>query len=251
MLYGVETQASGAVVTPAAYGAKAVTFNPCKLILSSCTCTDNAFFGFAGWFKSAWASNAVAFVVDPLNHYNSYLAAFGAGATPAEFNIQNSTGDDLLFDFGNVGGSTTWHHIIGAAMTNASAGAKIVKVYVDDVLQTGTPTFGTPAFNISTNGLPVYVGSDGSNNWTGSMADLSIWAGKDLLQGGSAISSTVRRLFTDGANKPLNPSVAIAALGAPPIFLSGDASAFRLNSLGTSGAFTLSTGSLSNDPSGP
>lgn len=232
----------------------AVSFNSCALTLSSLSCSNNAFLGFAGWFKEDWSGdNKVAWVVDPLSSYSSYLAGFGAldGTNkPVEFNVQNTGGDDLLMDFGNAS-AHRWHHMIGAAMVNADTPSKLFAIYVDDVKQTISSNDNF-AFTLDLNGKPLYVGSDGGgNNFTGSMADLSIWFGIDLMQGGSDISLTVRRAFIDGSGIPVDPSAAISLLGSPPIFLTGPASSFANNTLGTSGAFTISAGSLSDDPSGP
>jgi hypothetical protein len=249
----VASDLSGAPSAPNLYVANAVAFSS-AILHRTLSCTNNEFCGFAGWFKEDWSgNNKVAWVVDPAVGYDCYLAGFGVlagGAKPVEFNVQNSTGDDLLMDFDSATGSTTWHHMIGAAMVNAASGSKKFAVYVDDTKQTISKTEGS-AFTLDMNGKPIYIGGDTfGNNFTGSMADLSIWMGFDLMEGGSDISLPVRRLFIDADGKAVDPTIAIAALGAPPVFLTGNAASFASNALGTNGSFTV-TGSLTNDGSPP
>ncbi len=74
------------------------------------------------------------------------------------------------------------------------------------------------------------------------------------MQGGTTISTTVRRYFIDGTGHSVDPTMVgglIDNLGHPPIFLTGGPSDFHKNGLGTGGVFTVAAGGLVNDASLP
>jgi hypothetical protein len=272
MLGLLETLGGAGPKPPFTYSKSAVSFSSAVLRLSSAICTDNAYWGFAGWFKTDWSAHAggnYVFVVDPLSNYYNHFSATGGNTASSpnvgEFTNFVATAGSPTFDGQWVTPNSTsvWHHIICAVNTQAGT----FKVYVDDVSKTihvggGGSTTPPPQqngpFDNITNGLPIWIGSDftsGTDFYVGSMSDLSLWPGIDLMQGGTDISSTVRRLFTtSGAAASVDPTAPgglIDTLGAPAVFLTGGASDFVLNGLGTNAALTTLTGSLSDDASPP
>jgi hypothetical protein len=228
-----------------------VKFHTASLIRSSLTCAANQYFGAAGWIQYDLSGNSEdMFVVDPLGLYSCFGNWFASGALGV-FVSGNSGSSVLIADSGTAPlVDTNWHHFIFAARTDFSAHNKIVKIKIDGVDQIQNINDNSSAFTIQANGLPLYVGSDSSHFFSSSLCDLSIWAGIDLLTGGTDVSSATMHLFRSPTGAPVDPQIAIAALGHPPVMLSGGASSFASNSLGTSGAFTLSTGTLT-DTAGP
>jgi hypothetical protein len=257
MIYGAEAAGEGnPLESPpplGPYTASAVAFDGATdLRLSSLTCIDNQFFGFAGWFQydASGGGQGICWVADPLNNYNSDM---GAAHFP-RWAIGGNNGSSFLITSANTSVDATWHHFIGAGQTNFAAHSKIIKLFVDAVDFTANVNDNAASFNAQSNGLPFYVGSDagvsGVSFYTGNMCDLSIWPGINLLTGGT-ISSTTTQLFRTVGGAPVNPTVAIAALGTPPIMLSGNAANFPNNTLGSSGAFTTNTGALTDAPTHP
>lgn len=233
--------------TPPSYIASAVHFDGNTwLSTASLTATDNGFISYAGWFKypSPGGDADQIWVVDPENTFTSNLslhATFGflhrispVGGAPI-MEIYTDPAPSL----------NAWHSAIVSIDTLNQAG----KIYVDDVdvtvLAEGDP------FSMSFNGLPFFVGSDTfgvSSSFTGDVADLRIMPGVSLLSAGD-IPEATRRLFIDVAGKPVDPATATAALGAPCVLFSGDATAFETNQ-GTGGAFML-TGALTDASTSP
>ena len=251
MIYGVEAQneEKGAPIVP--YAASGVQFNSACLTNASISCTDNNVFSFAGWFKTDWPGNnsGPAFIIDPSGDYNSgYLSYIFNGV---EFAIAppatSVSGGDLYSP--DING-TTWMHLIGSIDNSSST----IVVYVNDVaivwgVNSFKVGFSGGAFSITCNGKPLWIGYDYYNFFTGAMADVSIWPGTSFLTAGD-IDVTTRRLFIDAFGNAVDPSVTVAALGAPVAMLAGNSSNFYLNSLGTAGVFTLAAGTLT-DVAGP
>lgn len=236
----------------------AVQFNSAYLtrVLS---CIDNEFFGFSLFVKTNWATGPIGqviFISDPENNFMSSLTGFGASTHHILFNAA-SLGDVESVSRQESGTTdTAWHHLIGAAKTNLGSGSKIIKLYKDAVDISGTKVDTNISFTLSSDGFPMFIGWNGDPfgqsipKFAGSMCNLSIWPGISLLTG-SAITSTTIELFRRTDGHPEDPQVAVDALGAPPVFLTGNAANFRLNTLGTSGPFALITGSLTDDPDTP
>jgi hypothetical protein len=237
------------------YQASAVTFGGgTTLVNSSLSSTDNNFVSFAGWFKPTTSDFAgvgtVPFVVDPSGRYLTFLEWGGvhaqitytpSGASASAQFVYDSTNNPLL-----VAGA--WCHIVGS-FDGTGGSPHACKMDVNNATSTLTPNDNNVTISPLANGLPFWVGGDGQGDaYFGSMADFSFWPGVSFLSGG-AIPLATRRLFIDATGAPVNPATAIATLGRPSVMLSGNASVFRLNILGGSGAFTLTTGSLTNDSS--
>lgn len=90
-----------------------------------------------------------------------------------------------------------------------------------------------------------FGGNIGPGYTSGEFANVLFWPGVYL-----DLSVTAnRRLFISAAAKPVNPAVAIQALGTPLIALYGDTAAWHTNK-GSGGGFTL-TGSLGTSSPGP
>ncbi len=236
-----------------------VVFNSAYLT-GTLSCIDNEFFGFSVFVKTDWTLGPIGqviFMVDPEDNFMSSLQGFGASTHHIEFNV-TSLGDAQHVTRDESGTTdTAWHHLIGACKTNLGAGSKIIKLYKDAVDVSGAKTDTNTSFTVSSDGFPLFVGWNGDPfgqsipKFAGSMCNLSVWPGTDLLTGGSTITSTTIELFRKTDGHPEDPQVAIDALGAPAVFLAGTAAQFANNTLGTSGPFSLITGSLTDDPSGP
>jgi hypothetical protein len=237
------------------YHASAVHFDgTVHLSTNSLTSTDNTDWGAVFWYhvsSSEPSPGHVLYVADPTNGYdcfevmgpdapNGVYNDFGIGDNGGNNSIDYSHSNTMAF------AADVWHCIILAG--DSSAG--VMKVYDGDNELTGntTTTFGTVPFTIATNGLAFFIGGDPIHNLVGDVADLRIMPGTSLLTAGD-ISQTTRRLFVDSGGKPVDPSVATAALGAPCMLFSGNRTTFPVNQ-GTGGAFTL-TGTLTNASSSP
>jgi hypothetical protein len=230
MLYGVEDQDIVQAAAPA-YTASAVHFGGSTILWQSTTSsTDSRYFAFSGWFNIDWLGlGPTAFVFDPSSSFAPYFAsnnfrAINAAATTTYGLNYNSVSPPL--------NSLAWQHVIGAI--DSSAGH--AKMYFDGV--SGGALAGTPGFTDSTNGKSLFIGGDSGSNVTGDMADLSIWIGTSFFDGSGNIATATQQLFRSAAGKPVNPSTAIASLGTPYVMLSGNATTFPNNSLGSAGAFT-------------
>jgi hypothetical protein len=225
----------------------------CGIRLASLACTNNAFFGWSGWFRTNWyPTTGTSFPnIWVTDHAGSAFNNFHRnGSTQWEQDITNGTGSGSC----NIGAADSltflpssppivWHHIIAACDVNHANPGKIQKIYVDDVDATANISNTSAAWTFNLNGKDFWVGDDGfGNSWVGDVFDFSFWPGISLITS-SDISSTTRGLFRDSTSgSPRNPSVAIAALGAPPIMLTGGAAGFLANSLGNSGALTVPAG---------
>ncbi len=255
MIPGVVAQGArgGAISTGPIATDSAVQFNAAYLV-GNLSCTDNEFFGFSGFFKSDWSTIEVAFIVQD---FMTSLSGFGA---PPPHNVEfsaNSFNDVQHVSVIESGtADTTWHHIIGAAKTNLAAGTKIIKLFIDGVDVSGVTVDADASFNFSSNAAQLWVGwngdpfSVGIPKYNGSMCNLWVGPGINLLTG-STISSTTIQLFRKPNGCPEDPAVAIAALGAPPVFLCGNAAQFPSNTYGTGGSFTIISGTLTDDANGP
>jgi hypothetical protein len=238
------------------YSASAVAFGGTTTIVnSSLSSTDNNFVSFSGWFRPAatdLSGEGVPFVVDPSGHYYTN-AQFVSGAKQFIFNPAGTGGQaDLEYDTGGpnptlVAGA--WYHIIGS-FDGTGSPPHGMQLYVNDVQANLFTVDASTDVIPKANGLPFWVGGDGPSNgdpFFGSIADFSFWPGVSFLESGDIVPLLTRRLFIDASGAPVHPSTAIATLGTPAVMLSGNASTFPSNSLGGSGAFTTTTGGLTND----
>lgn len=230
-----------------AYHADAVHFDGLTNVKTlSLTSTDNGFFCSSFWAKSAWNNFFVVFLADP-NTYNG-PAMTGRPTGTMDYGVANQASIIASTTANPV--PTGWANYIMAAQTDLPAGQKILKLYVNDIDVSNTFSDGGPSFNIATNGLEFWIGDDGQGSpFTGDLSDVRIFPGVNLLSGGD-IPVANRRLFIDANGKPVDPSVATAALGTSgAILLSGDSTSFGTNQ-GDGGTFTT-TGTLTNASTSP
>lgn len=253
MIYGIE--ASDYLNVAPGYAPAAVHFSgyngangQCAISRSSLSCTNNGFLAWAGWFKTTWytgqLSGAVPWIVDSaslgrpvfiLDAFHQYWFEVGNGTRSWGGSIGATTSEAFLDD-------NTWQHIIAACDTNHASGAKFFKIYVDGVDSTANITETNPAWTFLMNGKDFIIGDNGSGTgWFGDVADFSFWPGVNFFTAGD-ISSTTRELFRTAGGAPVDPSVAIAALGTPAIMCAGGVSGFLANTLGGSGALTVPGG---------
>ena len=237
------------------YQASAVTFGGgTTLVNSSLTSTDNNFVSFAGWFKPTlgdFTSAAVPFVVDPSGSYLTFVEFGGIHAQITYTPSGASANAEFVYDssFNPLLAAGAWCHIIGS-FDGTGGSPHACQMDANNATSTLTPDDDNVTISPLANGLPFWVGGDGEGDpYFGSMADFSFWPGVSFLESGDIIPTATLRLFIDAGGAPVDPPVAIAALGTPAVMLSGNASSFSLNTLGGSGAFTVTTGSLTDDHS--
>jgi hypothetical protein len=214
---------------------------------------DSPFYGFSFWFQYAapLVGSALTFGHDVVAGVLRPAGAFTQG-TPGEFFSLWRSADSLSsFELHSttVLSPNVWHHVMGAVDTNHPLGAKIGVVYVDGVLATAPVTdVGAAFFNVLA-GKDVRVGGDqAGDKQIADFADIRLAPGQNWLVNGE-IPATTRALFIDADQKPVDPAIATAALGAPAILFSGHAASFATNR-GYGGPFSL-TGTLTNAATSP
>lgn len=238
-----------------AYTASAVNFNGSTYLhIDALASSDNEFISQVLWFKTV--DRGVLSTVDTADAASSYMQLQAPNPESGGVNIEvGNNGYTSGFEFRTTTQlqmyDDTWHSLIMSADAGHPAGSKIVKVFLDDI-EVPTNYSGDidndAAFIVGYNGLSLHVAGDGSDNFTGCMADIRIMPGISLLTGGN-ISEATRRLFIDANGKPVDPDVATTALGTPAVLFSGNATEFVTNQ-GSGGAFTL-TGSLTDCDTSP
>lgn len=247
MIYGIADQKDPEVPTASYSVPGAVHFDGAtSLFLSSIASTNNNFLSFAGWFQTAWTGSfPTAFIFDPNNQYSPY---FQKESSQVVFNVSNDGSGGwknfgIGIDYSSPPVSASWQQIMGTIRSN---GTNFAQWFFGDIDSGSAGAGDSGTFNISTNGLELWIGDDSfSDYYTGDMADFSIWPGISFLTGDSILTAT-RRLFIDAFGRPVDPAIAIAALGTPAIMLSGDSTTFSSNSLGSAGSLTVNAGSLTN-----
>jgi hypothetical protein len=229
---GVLSQ-DGATAAPLPpYTASAVHFGGSTILWQSTfSSTNSQHFAFSGWFNVNWlALGPTMFVFDPVGSFSPWFAA-------RDFQVPNTAGT-LAYGFHYAAtspplNSSGWQHVIGAIDSLTPH----AKMYFDGVSGGGAPT-GTSGYVAATNGKSCFIGGDSGSNVTGDVADLSIWIGIDFFDALGNIPTSTQQLFRSAGGLPVKPSVAIAALGTPEIMLSGNATTFPNNALGSAGTFT-------------
>ncbi len=239
------------------YVAKAVHFASLASVDCALTTgTDSPFLTAAIWFRLP--AGALAKSPD-LWDFGSMSAPF-AVAPEVGFVDTDDIGAQVANDQGSpniqVDSSTglifeeTWYCHLMAANTNFDSPGRIFQQYLGDIsavssfIEHGDTTPFNMPFSGGRAAVPVYQNNRPFFSYEFECADLQIYPVFTDL----SIEAN-RRLFFDADGKPVNPSVAVAALGDPFILLSGDASGFPINQ-GTGGTFTL-TGTLTNASSSP
>lgn len=239
------------------YVAGAVHFDSLTHLLNpSLIAAASPLFTFVMWFKTT--NNKPFFMVD-YDGAEAPVSLIGAGAFAGSHGlISHELAELPAFDnyvskvtAGPSFDDDVWHCMVFSANCSTPPPRKF-RVYVDDVDQpfdvTATDA-GSVGFNVSGNGYPVAIGSNGHTKFIGDIADLRIFYGVSLLDGSGDIPLAKRRLFRDASGKPVKPSVATAQLGVGTVLFSGDAASFG-NNQGTGGAFTI-TGSFTNASTSP
>ena len=181
------------------------------------------------------------------------------GNSGANYHILTS-GGNLNFAGEIAGGSTdalnvttnetsinggAYHHV--AWRFSMSLGASGRNVWIDSNDQTLTvTTFTDAAIDWNTGSLVVPAeGGAGAAAFEGTLADIMIWT-TDVF------ASFSPSLFASAAGRPLPPEIAIAALGAPDLRLSGPRAAWATNKGGTGKwAITAVAGGALLDGTGP
>lgn len=222
------------------------------LRISAISCTDSpngyVFFWYKEW-ANAGNNYCVPFVTDPDVLENNWCALVPSTGS-FEGSLADVTGGEQLdWDATDaVAQGTSWHSFLCAWETNAAAGSKKIKIYVDDTDVTGGVNDFSPSFTVGINGLGVAIGDDGGGNTvTGDMAAFCLGVGTSLFTG-SDIAVATRRLFVTAGNAPVDPA---GFPGTKVILFDGGSSTFTTNQ-GSGGAFTL-TGTLTDveGPGGP
>ncbi len=136
-----------------------------------------------------------------------------------------------------------WYNLLSYGNYNFPPGAKTLVQYLNDVA-IGAITDTLDATTILFSDIIQQVTLPASNVPL-EFADVQIYTNLDI-----DLSITAnRRLFISAAGKPVDPAIAVAALGNPIILFSGNNTGFPINQ-GTGGVFTL-TGALTNATTSP
>ncbi len=221
MLYGVVGQTLQAPSSGVAYTANAVHFDgSTSLSMASLSSINNNFFSFSVWCKTTWSGTfPTVFNVDPSSQYSPTIQVSG---TTLGFSVSNDgSGGFKNFGIGNDINSppvnlSVWQHMIGTIRTD---GTNLAKWRFDGTDSGSTGLGDSAAFAISTNTKELWIGGDSfGDNYIGDIADLSIWPGVSFLSGND-LDNTKVSLFRSPLGKPVAPSVAIVALGIPPVLL--------------------------------
>jgi hypothetical protein len=242
------------------YTASAVRFDgSASMLNASPTATDVRNCLYSVWFKPTAGGFVFLQNPDSPSGYNNFYLGGGNDNDGLNFEVTNAAGDQYLTvsDRDGNGDPTVpcaygvWHDILVGFGTDFSSGNKLSQLYLDGVLTTGLTNDAYPAFDIGFNGIPFYIGDVfGGSGFVGDLADLFIKSSANsFFDGNGDIPLATRRLFRSAGGKPVNPTVAVAALGDPLILCSGNNSTFATNR-GTGGAFVL-TGTLTNASTSP
>lgn len=234
----------------AEYVASAVHFDGSDLItIASVACTDNAFFSFSLWVKTATDQNFLTmWAVDPEGVQEPNYAYRAAGATRWRL-ADVAFSSELQADTSSLA-NAAWHHVLATAKCDLGAGLKIVKLYVDRVDVTTNIDDAGSAFNPETNGRAFSFGGVPGEGIVADFADVWIAPGVSLLTGSDIALATLNK-FIDTNNKPvyLGSDGSLPTGTAPALFFSGNAAQFATNR-GTGGAAST-TGTLTNAATSP
>lgn len=140
-----------------------------------------------------------------------------------------------------------WHSLAMAIDVSQGPGAdKIWQLYIDDLPFATTIQHVPDAYTFPFNGASVSITDDPADTslLTGSVADMQIFVGQFI----DLDNVTNRRNFVTADNKPVDPSVAAGAYGAPTLLFSGNAASWT--SQAAAQGFAI-TGSLTNATTSP
>lgn len=220
------------------------------LTIASFGAPDSSTMFCSFWLNNANDSNGGIFITDPSGAFTNTIFINGFGWPSV---ILADFEDNNFFKFHtetNINGSL--HHVLIAGRTNLGAGSKKRAIYIDGVAAPLTIEYdGDPSFTMAYSGKAFNVFTDIAEDpesvagtTKGTAADF-MFGTADLFGGGTDIPVETLRLFIDADGNPVDPAVAIAALGQQAVRFSGDASTFATNQ-GNGGAFTLWNGPLTN-----
>lgn len=223
-------------------------------LLASLIAADSPLLTFSVWANMAVdPATAVAahfFYVDSNNAGNNFqVLTSGLGGSPGTLSnywATTTTSDyaDMNSTVGALSYPTGWLHFFGNVDTNHDGAAKINHLWINGMNVDGTVFSTGPAATMNFNGVdfafPSNLANAGDNNiLVGDFADLMFYPGQLITD-----ISIFRNPVT---GKPNDPST--FPQGA--VMLSGDASRFLDNSLGTEGPLVLQAGSLTNATTHP
>ena len=150
----------------------------------------------------------------------------------------------------NAISGNAWHNMLMSIDTNHGIGAKVAKVYIDDVDVTQISQDTDGIFTIGMNGFKFTFGDEGLGD--GATMDVADpWIAMQTLLTAGDISEATRRKFISPTGKPvyLGADGSAPTGTAPDVFFSGDATGFVTNK-GTGGAASL-VGALTNASTSP
>lgn len=238
---------------PPLYTASAVHFDGDTFFTCpSLTAVNGDYVSYSAWFKMALGDRAQdpsLAVLDPTNNLGFNQIWYNVPA-PFRLDLNNADGGNTYRIFTPNAPNDVWFHILISAFTNATAGNKIAKIYVNDVDVTNTSDLVGPVV-VPFNGQSFLIGTDGFGGHD--ILDASDWwiANQSLLTGND-ISEATRRKFISADGKPvyLGANGELPTGTAPLIYFSGDEATFGQPNLGSAGSFTP-TGALTNASSSP
>lgn len=203
--------------------------------------TTNSPIGFLSvWFKEP-ADSDNPLLASSTPDGAVYIECGGRGVNVGLYNSDNT--QSVVFDSSpNLYLGQVRTHILIAWDMGHGAGLKRLAVYVNDILISGTPTDGDPAFDVGVVEDDFFACSaEGSENNT-AFGDYGLWIGASIVEANSTISETNRRKFISAGGHPVDPTNWPAS---PVIKLSGNVSTWPVNQ-GSGGAFTL-TGTITDE----
>lgn len=207
-------------------------------------------FSVAFWVRPTGESSGAFFASDPAATYGAYSYL---GNSDAYVGLEDSSFTNIRSRLFGAGVSEyIWLFCISTGdMSSRKMASFTCQARNISSSNSGSDNddIGTDPFVFSLQGLPFVFGGDTFQFAIADVADVRIMPGVSLLDESDQISAETLALFIDENGKPVDPSVATAALGAPCILFSGNATTFVTNQ-GTGGAFTL-TGTLTNATTSP
>lgn len=174
------------------------------------------------------------------------------GASPGNLRYSKSSTNNVTLLIGDTAGAAALSIASTAGGVLSSGGYYSVLIsvdmantskrhlYINDVSDLTVTIYNNATLDLTK--ADWAVGFDGGStlHFDGDMANLMVWFGTYV----DFSTTSNRRLFIDPNNRPIDPRVAIAALGSPIMGFSGPTSTWQNNLLGTGGPFSVTAGSL-------
>jgi hypothetical protein len=136
-----------------------------------------------------------------------------------------------------------WVHAMGSFDVSDTAKRHL---FINDVADLATVVaYNDTEIEFTLGDWSIGADPDATNKLNGDLGDVLLWPGVYV----DLSLEANRRLFVSADLKPIDPAIAIAALGAPLVRLSGPTVDWHTNK-GTGGGFTVH-GALSDVPNGP